>query len=191
MVRIHDEEPATVQQLAAAMAALGMYDGANTLGEHAEEARRLGGPAAYRMRLANALLGAVQTEVVLLESTTAVSHEELRAAHRQQLITAGAQDDPAKLMLFLRWQVLRASTPLREIAQDEEAGPIALAAAHAADALHQLLGIVASGQNATVDDALTLSSDLRAARQRLVDAIVNVDILLDMLAIADDLTDDL
>jgi hypothetical protein len=57
-----------VTQIAAAMAALGLYAGANTPAEHAAEARRLGSEAAYRLRLVNALLGAAQAEALLTES---------------------------------------------------------------------------------------------------------------------------
>jgi len=62
------QEPSSVTQLAAALAALGLYSGANTPTEHAAEARRLGGQDAYRVRLANALLGAAQTEAVLADA---------------------------------------------------------------------------------------------------------------------------
>lgn len=132
MTAVH-EEPAAVEQLAAAMAALGFYTGTNAPGGHEDEARRLGGPEAYRLRLVNALLGAVQTEALLAE-TTQVTGEQRAGAYRQQLVTAGVEEDPDKLMEFLRWQVLRATGPLREIAQRPEAGPIPLAAAHAARA---------------------------------------------------------
>jgi hypothetical protein len=95
------------------MTALGLYTGSNAPHEHAEEAGRLGGPASYRMRLANALLGAVQTETILAE-TSDVTDDQRAAAHRQQLVTAGVEDDPVKLIEFLRWQVLRAATPPRD-----------------------------------------------------------------------------
>lgn len=55
------EQPVTVEQVAAAMAAPGFYTGSNDPREHAAEAERLGGRTVYRMRLTNALLGAVQT----------------------------------------------------------------------------------------------------------------------------------
>jgi hypothetical protein len=77
-------------------------------------------------------LGAVQTETILTE-TSDVTDDQRAAAYRQQLVTAGVEDNPVKLIEFLRWQVLRAATPLREIAQRQEAGPIPLAAAHAAE----------------------------------------------------------
>ncbi|WP_433539541.1 DUF6245 family protein [Streptosporangium sandarakinum] len=58
------DEPASAAQLAAALAALGLYDGTGTADEHATEAARPGGEGPYRMRLANALLGAVQVEAI-------------------------------------------------------------------------------------------------------------------------------
>ncbi|MEV7356863.1 hypothetical protein [Kitasatospora sp. NPDC091276] len=42
-----DVRPVTVEQIGAALAALGLYDGANTTAEHAAEAARLGGPDAF------------------------------------------------------------------------------------------------------------------------------------------------
>jgi hypothetical protein len=83
------QEPATVTQRAAAMSALGLYGGANTPAEHTAEASRLGGQDTYRVRLANALLGAVQAEAVLADAIT-IGPEARAAACEQQLITAGA-----------------------------------------------------------------------------------------------------
>ncbi len=103
------------------MTALGLYTGSNAPHEHAEEAGRLGGPASYRMRLANALLGAVQTETILTE-TSDVTDDQRAAAHRQQLVTAGVEDDPVKLIEFLRWQVLRAATPSARSPSDRRPG---------------------------------------------------------------------
>jgi Family of unknown function (DUF6245) len=111
------QEPATVTQRAAAMSALGLYGGANTPAEHTAEALRLGGQDTYRVRLANALLGAVQAEAVLADAIT-IGPEARAAACEQQLITDGAADDPTKRIGFLRWQTLRVSGPLREIAQN-------------------------------------------------------------------------
>lgn len=183
-MRAHREEPATVEQVAAAMDALGFYVGSNDPGEHAAEALRLGGPGAYRMRLVNALLGAVQTEAILAE-TIEVDGEGRAAAYRQQLVTAGVEEDPDKLMEFLRWQVLRATTPLREIARRPEAGPIPLAAAHAAEGLQGLLAVVAGGQQPTAGDVDALVANLEAARSSLLDAVASVDVLRRMLALAD------
>lgn len=90
-------------------------------------------------------------------------------------------------MEFLRWQVLRATTPLREIARRPEAGPIPLAAAHAAEGLQWLLAVVAGGQQPVAADVDDLVRNLGAARSSLLDAMANVDILRRMLAFADDL----
>ena len=119
MTALH-EEPATFEQLAGAMNVLGFYTGRNAPDAHEDEARRVGGVDAYRMRLVNALLGAVQIEAILAE-TIGVADDQRAAAYRQQLITAGVEEDPDKLMEFLRWQVLRATGPLREIARRPEA----------------------------------------------------------------------
>jgi len=155
------DTPSSVTQLAAAMAALGLYGGANTPAEHAAEARRLGGDAAYRLRLVNALLGAVQTEAILAESLP-VSTDDRLAAYEQQFTTAGVADSPTKRLRFLRWQALRVAGPLREIAQNEEDGPIPLAAAWAAEGLQQLLDVIADSQNVTPADVDILPNVLDA-----------------------------
>jgi hypothetical protein len=178
------DEPATVEQLGGAMAVLGFYTGSNDPGEHEAEARRLGGPDAYRIRLVNALLGAVQTEALLAEVVD-VGDEQRAAAYRQQLVTAGVEEDPDKLMEFPRWQVLRATTPLRLIAQRHEGGPIPLAAAHAAEGLQWLLAVVAGGQQPTAATVDGLVGNLEAARTSLLDAVANVDVLRRMLALDD------
>jgi hypothetical protein len=180
-----DESPATVQQLAAAMAALGAYDGQNTPAEHAAEAVRLGGADAYRLRLANALLGTAQNEAVLADGSVTLDNDRRHQAWGQQLESAGVADDPVKLIGFIHWQILRAAIPLRLIAQDPTSGPIPLAAAHAADGLQQLLNVITASQTAVaaVDiDTLTAQAPrLRTARTALQNAITNTDILLDML----------
>lgn len=68
------EEPATVIQLAAAMQALGLYNGQNTEAEHQAEAARMGGAAYYQMLLVNALLGAVETEAMHADSSGVTSN---------------------------------------------------------------------------------------------------------------------
>ena len=181
-----EECPATVGQLAAAMAALGAYHGHNTDTEHAAEAKRLGGVDAYRLRMANALLGIVQTEAVLAENDVTLDVDERRVAWAQQVDSAGVQDDPAKLIGFIQWQVLRAATPLREIAQHTETGPIPVAAAHAAEGLQRLLGVIAASQTAiATGDVAALATQapaLREARASLESAITNTDLLLELLA---------
>lgn len=179
-----EQNPATVQQLAEAMTALGMYHGANTQAEHAAEAARLGGEDAYRVRMVNALLGVVQTEAMVAE-TVKLPRDARHAAWEQQLDSAGAGDDPAKRIGFIQWQVLRAGIPLRLIAQNREVGPIPVAAAHAADALQAMLAVISRSQTAVaegdIDTLAALGPELRKARQSLDLAAQNVDILLDML----------
>lgn len=168
------------------MSALGMYHGENTPKEHAEEAARLGGADAYRVRMVNALLGVVQTEAAMADSVK-LDDDARHAAWEQQLTAAGAglDEDPAKRVEFIRWQVLRAGTPLRLMAQHQETGPVPLAAAHAATGLHTLLGVIAASQDAVAQgDVATLAAQveqLQAAREALETAIGNTDILLDML----------
>jgi hypothetical protein len=132
-------KPVTVEQIGAALAALGLYDGSNTACEHAAEAARLGRTEAYRVRLVNARLGAVQTQAMLADAVD-LDEQARYASWREQLLSAGAFDDPVVRVGFLRWEVLRAGMPLRLIAQDPETGPIPVAAAHAAEGLHVLLG---------------------------------------------------
>jgi hypothetical protein len=179
------DDPATAEQLVAALAALGMHRGTGEAAEHAAERERLGADV-YRMQLANALLGAAQVEALLCEHL-GVGAEKMRTAHRQQLLTGGVMDpgseepNPAKLAEFLRWQALRAGGPLREIAQDQTTGPIPLAAAHAADGLQRLLGVLATGQVADVEKVRAGVAELRAARESFEAAIANIDILTALL----------
>lgn len=173
-------EPATAEQLAAALVALGMYTGTNSAAEHAQESARFGAKH-YRMRLANALLGAVQVEAMLAETLADGHADKIADAHRQQLQTAGVADDPQKLTEFLRWQTLRVCGPLRLIAQDPDTGPIPLAAAHAADALQRLLGVSGAAQIPSIEDAEHGIAEIETARESLTLAISNIDTLLDML----------
>lgn len=176
--------PATVEQIAAAMVALGLYGGENTPEEHAAEAARLGGADAYRVRMVNALLGAVQGEALLADGVEL--DDGHLAAWEEQLQAAGAGlDNPVARLEFLRWQVLRASTPLRLLAQNPSAGPIPVAAAHGAAGLHLLVGVIAASQDAVasgdVDTLAAQADQLKAAREALQNAIDNTDLLLNML----------
>lgn len=130
----------------------------------------------------DALLGMVQTEVAMADSVK-LDADVRHAAWEQQLTAAGAGlDDPVKRLEFIRWQVLRAGTPLRLMAQNQEVGPIPLAAAHTVTGL---LGVIAASQDAVATgDVETLAAQaeqLHAAREALVTAIGNTDILLHML----------
>jgi hypothetical protein len=176
--------PAGVEELAAAMTALGAYSGANTPAEHAEEAARLGREDVYRALLVNALLGAVQGQAMLADGLR-LDDDAQFAAWSQQYEAVGAGQDTSQLLAFVRWQVLRAATPIRQIAQRTETGPIPVAAAHAFNGLQLLLGAVAASQDAVatgdVDTLAAQVGQLREARASLENAIENTDILLDML----------
>jgi Family of unknown function (DUF6245) len=179
------EASATVEQIAAAMAALGFYRGKNTPEEHAEEAARLGGPDAYRVRMLNALLGMVQAQTAMADAVK-LGDQARHAAWEEQLKAAGAGlDNPVRRVEFLLWQVLRAGTPLRLMAQNREVGPIPLAAAHAVTGLQALLGVIVASQDALAQgDVETLAAQtaqLKAARAALENAINNTDVLLNML----------
>ena len=181
-----DDTPATVTQLAAALAALGHYEGTNSATEHAQEAARLGSESYYRLLLVNALLGHVEGEAVHADGAGG-SADQLLAAHRQALAAVGAIDDPAKLLGFLRWRTLRVAGPLRESAQDPTTGPVVLAAAHAAEGLQQLLALCAAGQEPLSVSPETLLRDLQTARDALTAAVANLDIMRRLLQQADDL----
>jgi len=174
------ETASTVVQLVAAMQALGHYQGENTEAEHQAEAARLGGETHYHMMLVNALLGSVETEALLADSS-GVKPDQMAAAHQQALRTAGVEDDPDKLMNFLRWRTLRVGGPLRQIAQNKEAGPIPLAAAHASEALQLMLGVCASGQDLAQADPIQMTVDLKAARESLRHSLANLDLMLGLV----------
>ena len=132
------------------------------------------------MLLANALLGAAETEALHAESS-GVTFDQMQATHQQALKTAGAEDTPGKLMRFLRWRTLRIAGPLRQIAQNEEAGPVPLAAAHAAAALQLMLSACASGQNLAQADPFQMAADLKSARESLTHSLANLDIMLRLI----------
>jgi hypothetical protein len=178
--RPQKEKPATVAQIVAAMKALDMYDGENTEAEHRVEAARLGGETYYHMMLVNALLGGVEANALMADAS-GVTADQMDAAHRQALVTAGMEDDPKKLMSFLRWRTLRVGGQLRKIAQNREVGPLPLSAAHAAEALQLILTVCASGQNLTQADPVQMLADLRAARESLSYSLANLDLMLGLV----------
>lgn len=181
-----EDKPSTVTQLAAALIALGKYSGENSEAEHAAEAKRLGSKDAYQMLLANALMGTVEIDAMFADSA-GVSMEQMQAAHHQALASAGVEGDPGKLLHFLQWRTLRVAGPLREIAQNTETGPLPLAAAHAAEGLQRVLAVCAAGQKLESASPSTMTSDLKAAREALVNATANIDIMLQLVAQAEDL----
>ena len=179
-----EHTPASVKHVAAAMAALGAYTGNSTSAEHAAEAARLGGADAYRVRLVNALLGVVQAQAVLADAVP-LDEQARDAAWEEHLRSAGAgPDEVAARLELIRWQ-LRSATPLRQMAQNRRVGPIPLAAAHAAEALQVLLGVIAASQDAVATGDMTTlaaqTSQLRTAREAMSNALVNTDLLLNML----------
>lgn len=174
------EEPSTVIQIAAAMQALGLYNGQNIEEEHRAEAARIGDEAYYHMLLVNALLGGVEIEALHADSSD-LKFGQMQAAHKQALETAGVEDTPEKLMNFLRWRTLRIEGPLRQIVQNEEVGPVPFAAAHAAEALQLLLSACASGQNIAEANLLQMAADLKSARESLTNALVNLDIMIELI----------
>jgi hypothetical protein len=79
---------------------------------------------------------------------------------------------------------------VREIAQDPSTGPIPLAAAHAADGLQRLLGVIARGQVPDIEKVKEGIAEMRSARQCFEAAIGNIDILMSMLGAVGDLFDE-
>ncbi|OLT26597.1 hypothetical protein BJF83_20760 [Nocardiopsis sp. CNR-923] len=185
MAHPQETQPATVEQVAAAMAALGLYSGDNTTDEHAAEAARLGGQEAYRVRMVNSLLGSAQAQALLAE-TADITPDARNAAYADQVASAGADHDPVALVEFLRWQVLRAATPLREMAQDPATGPVPLAAAHAAEAIQVLLGVVSASRTAMAtgdtDTLLAQTNSIDTAKEALENALTNVEMFRSLLA---------
>ncbi len=181
-----EEKPFTVEQLVSAMLALGVYNGENSDIEHKVEAKRLGGMDIYQMFLANALLGHAETNAMLADSM-GVSVEHMMESHRQSLVSSGCEEDSWKLLQFLRWRVLRAAGPLREMAQREEVGPLPLAGAHAAEALQLILEVCAEGQKPLTASPGGMKKNMLSAKESLTYAIDNIDIMLRLIGQAEDL----
>lgn len=76
---------------------------------------------------------------------------------------------------------MRAGMPLRLIAQNPETEPIPVAAAHAAEGLHVLLGVIGTSYQAVaagdVDTLAAQAGVLRTARNSLQTAIDNTNLL--------------
>ncbi|MER6178559.1 DUF6245 family protein [Streptosporangium sp. NPDC001681] len=58
---------------------------------------------------------------------------------------------------------VRVADPLRLVAQDPSTGPIPLAAAHTAEGLQQLLGVIGAGQVPDVETVTEHLAEMRAA----------------------------
>jgi hypothetical protein len=183
---------ASVEQLAGAMVALGVYRGDNTPAEHAEAAEAAGGPVAYRMLMVNALLGLMQCEAWWADSDAITLPEALREqVWEEQLDAAGAgTSDPLGRIEFALWQVLRAARPIVQIAEVWQ-GPLQAACVLAGQSQHQLLLAFANILRSHPKDiSLDLENpafladqaeQLRVAHQSLHDAIMCVSSLLDRL----------
>ncbi|MGH2721178.1 MAG: DUF6245 family protein [Actinomycetota bacterium] len=172
----HDTPP-TPRQLVDAMKALGLWTGTGSDGELAEEVARLGDETLYAARLANALQGGVQFNVILAEQAAVAAGatpDQMDAARREAQRTAATSDGLA-LAQFLRWQVLRAGLVVQQVNQ-HDAGPIWLAAAHAAEATQLLLGVCGIAGPADPQKESVLE-DLDAATDALDNARTNIDIL--------------
>ncbi|GAA0314266.1 hypothetical protein GCM10010302_61770 [Streptomyces polychromogenes] len=172
----------TVEQICAALAALGLYDGENTPEEHARRAAEFAGPEIYRLRLLSTLLGAVQGRTKLADEA-AEDGEDLFTAWFEQLKAAGVWDEPAKQMDFLSWQVRRVGVPLYMVAQDPGAGPLVVAASRAGEFLHTVLGVIAAVDTALArgdNDTIVRQVDvIKVAREFLADALENTDRMLE------------
>ena len=159
------------------MVALGLWTGTASDEELAVEVTRFGGESLYAARLANALQGAAQHQVLLAEQAATdggATPEQIDAA-RHQASPGDAFENGSALAAVLRWQVLRLGLVLRQVNRDD-VGPVWLAAAHAADGLQHLLNVCGI---ASPDDPQgeTLPEDLTDAMEALANARANVEIL--------------
>ncbi|MFJ3788374.1 DUF6245 family protein [Kitasatospora sp. NPDC090091] len=174
--------PVTVEQIGAALAALGAYDGDNTPAEHAARATQFSSPDIYRLHLLNTLLGKVQGQAKLADDARD-DGEELFTTWLEQLKGAGTWDSPAKQVSFLGWQVRRVGIPLFLLANDPDTGPIVDAAAQAAEALHILLGVCGTFEEAdpAVDFVAIINQGemLNVSRELLASAVANTDTALE------------
>ncbi|CAL9595831.1 hypothetical protein SUDANB21_05333 [Streptomyces sp. enrichment culture] len=90
--------------------------------------------------MVNVLLGMLRAEAAMA-NVVKPGDDARHVAWEEQFKAAGeGLEDLVRRVEFIRWQVLPAGTPLLLMAQKEGAGPILLAAAHAATRLHLLLG---------------------------------------------------
>jgi hypothetical protein len=183
-------EPASAEQLAGAIAALGLWSGDPSACDHDAEAQRLGGPLAYRAHLANWLLGATQSALIDIEGER-LQRDDWLAALAHEVAVAVREGDDRALFGLLRWQALRLGWRLRELAARERSGPIVLAAAHTTEALQRQLGLLELGPllretlagEADVDEQqlLQLPDELDRAREALAAAAANLALIAGLL----------
>jgi len=160
------------------MVALGLWTGTASDEELAAEVTRFSSESLYAARLANALVGAAQNQVLLAEQAATdegATPEQIDAA-RHEAYPADAFERGSALAAFLRWQALRLGLVLRQVNQDD-VGPVWLAAAHAADGLQLMLNVCGV---ARMDDPAyeTLPEDLTAAMEALANARTNIEVLI-------------
>jgi hypothetical protein len=98
--------------------------------------------------------------------------------------TARLTDESITVTELLRWLILQADGPLREMTGQEQTCAMPLAAAHAAEGLQRLLGICAAGQDLTTTISISVPAELTAARQALRAAIATIDLVPTELATA-------
>ncbi|MET8545194.1 DUF6245 family protein [Kitasatospora sp. NPDC004799] len=178
----NDHSPVTVEQIGAALTALGYFDHEITPAEHAEFAALNNHPDIYRVRLVNALLGFAQREAMFADGVE-LDEENRFAAVGEQMKAAEAWDDMIMQMAFTAWQIERAMLPLRVSAPLEESGPLPVAAVQAAEGLHVMLGALGGTYAASAAgdvDGIAFQLEMqRAARGLLQSAIDNIDYVLD------------
>ncbi|GAA2779879.1 DUF6245 family protein [Kitasatospora sp. CM 4170] len=174
----------TVEQITAAMGALGLYDGRNTPAVHDEVAAQFGSADIYRVRLLNSLLGSVQREAMLADEIE-MDEENEYGVWEEQLKSAGAYDDTVAQTTFVRWQTRRASLPMEVLARFEDTGPLPAATANASEALLVLLdafrALHVAYQADDVQAAAAQTELLERAKESLQAAIQNTDRMLDLL----------
>ncbi|MER7078507.1 hypothetical protein SAMN02982929_05268 [Saccharopolyspora kobensis] len=109
-----------IEQIEAALRALGRYTGDGGVGEHVLEAERLGvDPDGYQYLLTNVLLGAAQREAIDSDPSR-MTRELIIGSYQQQLVGAGVLDDDQGIRELLIWQALRLWGLLRVLANRPE-----------------------------------------------------------------------
>ncbi|MCZ0984224.1 hypothetical protein O1L60_46555 [Streptomyces diastatochromogenes] len=168
---------ATVSEISAALSALGVYASVPSEAELAQQAAAVGGEQVLAAILANALYGAsigtgMVTEGRMLES--GAGGRELGLAREQVLKASGADD--VGVMGVLHWQAGQVRQPLKRMNEGGGAGPIVEAAAHASNAL---LDLLACTTVTAVDDvrAAEIPEQLVRARRALEAGISAIDAL--------------
>ncbi|MFD7341889.1 DUF6245 family protein [Streptomyces violascens] len=166
----------TASEISAALSALGVYASVPSEAELAQQAAAVGGEQVLAAILANALYGAsigtgMVTEGRMLES--GAGGRELGLAREQVLKASGA--DGVGVMGVLHWQAGQVRQSLKRM-NEGGAGPVVEAAAHASNAL---LDLLACTTVTAVDDvrAAEVPEQLVRARRALEAGISAIDAL--------------